>query len=696
MVNSVPPNSSSIVPANNQNFEIFSLIWLDQDVESQYIQNAENKLRSNINLIKKFLYVKKCQQYVEDLSPADRVVMIVSGGLGQQIVPSIHKLRQVISIYVYCMNKERNKRWSKYFTKVKGVINEVDELVSQINTDRQIQRNLDEPFSHNLFNVNCGNGTSTSDINGKFIFSQVLIDCILRIKSNEEDKNELITCCKQYYAGSCMTMNHLDEFEKTYSPDKVLWWYSRESFFYNVLNRALRNENIHIIFLFREFISDIYHQLKEYQVKTPITTYRCQLMSSDELKTMKASVGHFISVNSFFSTSASAKEARSFIHTFFIRDNLEPVLFEFNGEFEVVLCLVLYFVWTAEDAHGLKEVFLHIKKQYSEEDVNLGTCAKLLWKLGKFNLAELYYMRFLKMFPPNDPLVGKIYENLCELASQTGDYDKSIDLHKKCIEHEKLNRLGCSIDGHNASHHIVFPTIPVNARWAQHGVTVAGELQNDDMTYQLCLPYSFCIDDDSQTMIIADYGNDRIVQLKMNSRNGEILAGGGGVGTQLDQLNQPTDVIIDKKTNSLIICDRQNRRYLRWSLSKGTVQGEILFDNIRCWGLAIDDQNNVYISDTEKHAVIRYTMNDKNGTIVAGGQGRGAALNQLNNPTYIFVDQQQNVYVSERGNHRVTKWKKGASQGIVVAGGHGQGKLLTQVSQPEGLFVDTSGTCNDK
>ncbi|CAF4676362.1 unnamed protein product, partial [Rotaria socialis] len=172
----------------------------------------------------------------------------------------------------------------------------------------------------------------------------------------------------------------------------------------------------------------------------------------------------------------------------------------------------------------------------------------------------------------------------------------------------------------------------------------------------------------------------------------EILAGGGGVGTQLDQLNQPTDVIIDKKTNSLIICDRQNRRCLRWSLSKGTVQGEILFDNIRCWGLAIDDQNNVYISDTEKHAVIRYTMDDKNGTIVAGGQGRGAALNQLNNPTYIFVDQQQNVYVSERGNHRVTKWKKGASQGIVVAGGHGQGKLLTQVSQPEGLFVDTSGT----
>ncbi|CAF5191951.1 unnamed protein product, partial [Rotaria magnacalcarata] len=120
------------------------------------------------------------------------------------------------------------------------------------------------------------------------------------------------------------------------------------------------------------------------------------------------------------------------------------------------------------------------------------------------------------------------------------------------------------------------------------------------------------------------------------------------------------------------MCDRQNRRCLQWSLSKGTVQGKILFDNIR--------------------SVLRCTLNDKNCTIVAGGRGRGAALNQLNNPTYIFVDQQQNVYVSERGNHRVTKWEKGASHGTVVAGGHGQGKMLTQVSQPEGLFVDTSGT----
>ena len=32
----------------------------------------------------------------------------------------------------------------------------------------------------------------------------------------------------------------------------------------------------------------------------------------------------------------------------------------------------------------------------------------------------------------------------------------------------------------------------------------------------------------------------------------------------MDQLNRPTDVIVDKKNDSLIICDQGNRRVVRW------------------------------------------------------------------------------------------------------------------------------------
>ncbi|CAF1281585.1 unnamed protein product [Rotaria sordida] len=178
----------------------------------------------------------------------------------------------------------------------------------------------------------------------------------------------------------------------------------------------------------------------------------------------------------------------------------------------------------------------------------------------------------------------------------------------------------------------------------------------------------------------------------MGDTNGQVVAGGNGQGNRLDQLNYPTDVLIDKETDSLIICDNWNRRVVRWSRRSGTTQGEILISNIRCWGLAMDDQRYLYISVTNKDEVRRYQIGDKNGTLVAGGNGEDTGLNQLNTPTYIFVDQQQTVYVSDRDNHRVTKWNKGAKEGVVVAGGQGEGNCLTQLSHPQGLFVDTFGT----
>ncbi|CAF4619998.1 unnamed protein product, partial [Rotaria socialis] len=102
----------------------------------------------------------------------------------------------------------------------------------------------------------------------------------------------------------------------------------------------------------------------------------------------------------------------------------------------------------------------------------------------------------------------------------------------------------------------------------------------------------------------------------------------------------PTDGLIDKATVSLLICE--GRRVVRWSRRSGTTQGEILIDNIYCFGVAMDDQRNLYVSDVAKHEVRRYQLGEKNGTLVAGGNGQGDGLNQLNDPRYLFVDRQQN------------------------------------------------------
>ena len=234
---------------------------------------------------------------------------------------------------------------------------------------------------------------------------------------------------------------------------------------------------------------------------------------------------------------------------------------------------------------------------------------------------------------------------------------------------------------------IFLPKINVNAQPMGKCVTVAGGHGQGCSDNQLNSPEGLRLVDD-ETLLIADTGNARIIQWKIGDDKGIVIAGGHGIGNGLNQFKTPTNMLIEKESNSLIICDWGNERLMRWSLLSDTTEGEVLLDNIQCNGIAMDYQGYLYISDTKNHAVIRYRIGEKERTVVAGGNEKGPGLHQFNFPTYLFVDQEQSVYVSDSSNYRVMKWDKDASEGKVVAGGQGRGHGLSQVWYPQGLFVD--------
>ncbi|CAF1209428.1 unnamed protein product, partial [Rotaria magnacalcarata] len=101
--------------------------------------------------------------------------------------------------------------------------------------------------------------------------------------------------------------------------------------------------------------------------------------------------------------------------------------------------------------------------------------------------------------------------------------------------------------------------IPANAKWSQNGVTIAGGNGAGCATNQLYYPYGLFVDD-NQTVVIADCWNHRIMQWKNgDTTNGHVVAGGNGAGNGLHQFYYPADVLIDKETDSLIICDANSR-----------------------------------------------------------------------------------------------------------------------------------------
>lgn len=352
---------------------------------------------------------------------------------------------------------------------------------------------VEEPLLFKFFSTNSSAGESTTGVNGQFVFSQVLIDCLLRLKSTQRDKQELMSRCQELYDDDSVELDNLRDFQNDYSPNHVLWWYTRESFFYRTLNTALRKQNIHMMFLFREYISDIHHQLKKYQSKDRLQVYRGQMISSEELKVLQKSSGQFISVNSFFSTSTDAQYALSFLSASSDENTLAAVLFiidaapnkiitksfanisaysEYKDESEVLFMLGTIFhlnsvdfnndlqVWCiqmtlcSDDEHDLKQVLIDIKQQLGSGETNLRILGKVLWEMGRFDLAEKYLIRLLDELPPNDPLLGDLYTDLGKVASQTGDLDKSMEWRQKAIAFKNQNPSGSSPNIHetNNSH----------------------------------------------------------------------------------------------------------------------------------------------------------------------------------------------------------------------------------------------------
>jgi len=102
----------------DENFEIYSIIWLDASIDSEENLHAQEKLRSAINYLQTFDKLDECEKYIQSVSSEDRIVLIVSGHFSQKLIPQIHHLRQISSIYIYCSNKEFHQQSNKQYKKV--------------------------------------------------------------------------------------------------------------------------------------------------------------------------------------------------------------------------------------------------------------------------------------------------------------------------------------------------------------------------------------------------------------------------------------------------------------------------------------------------------------------------------------------------------------------------------------------------
>ena len=110
-----------VMSLEETNLELRRLIWLDKFCDAtQENREIQDKLRSIINCLVTFDNYQSFEYFLKHQikDQEEKILLIVSGQLGQEIIENIHQHKQIISILVFCGNKQKNELWAKNYPKV--------------------------------------------------------------------------------------------------------------------------------------------------------------------------------------------------------------------------------------------------------------------------------------------------------------------------------------------------------------------------------------------------------------------------------------------------------------------------------------------------------------------------------------------------------------------------------------------------
>ncbi|CAF2758215.1 unnamed protein product [Rotaria sp. Silwood2] len=125
--------SREVASSAGSSAKSFHLIWLADEVEEIKKKSPQS-----------FTYLQGIFGSFEVFSQSDlgvnflfentnkKIVMIVSGGFGQNTVPAIHDMPQLKSIFIFCHKVAYHEQWAKGYLKVKGVFNKIDTLCQAV------------------------------------------------------------------------------------------------------------------------------------------------------------------------------------------------------------------------------------------------------------------------------------------------------------------------------------------------------------------------------------------------------------------------------------------------------------------------------------------------------------------------------------------------------------------------------------
>ncbi|CAF1279046.1 unnamed protein product [Adineta ricciae] len=299
------------------------------------------------------------------------------------------------------------------------------------------------------------------------------------MKHDKQAIKDLANYCRPLYCGNIDGEETIKEFELTYQPDQAIWWYTRECFTYQMLNRALRTLDAEVIINMGFFIHDLckqiqqlhHQQVSSYKGK-PFIVYRGQRLSKADFEKFSKTTGGLLSFNNFLSTSQKREKSLEFIPlglddpdkmSILFVITVDPNIFTtpfasvgdlgyFKDEAEILFSMHSVFrIGTVKQRADKNNLYCEVQLQLTADDdpqlrvltkrmeseVQGGTgwerLGRILFKIRQLDKAEELYTMLLEQTCDKSDR-AHYYHQLGNLKHNQVDYKMAIEYYEKALE----------------------------------------------------------------------------------------------------------------------------------------------------------------------------------------------------------------------------------------------------------------------
>ncbi|CAF0899213.1 unnamed protein product [Adineta steineri] len=470
----VPESAEGRRRINIQQMQNVLLIWLDSNIDetNHDCQNTITKLRRAVNDINTYTNGNQCLEFIQTIVDK-KICMIISGSLGQHIVPRVHNTSQVDSIFIFCGNKKYHEQWTKDWPKIKGVFTNITPICEALKeAAHQCEQNA-IPMSF------VGTNKKLDQLDPSFMYTQIIKEILLSIKFEMKHINDYLSYCRDAFEGNTKELKNIQQLESQYHNKTPIYWYTCQMFLYPMLNRALRLMDGDIITHMGFFIGDLHRQIEQLHKEqyagttaaNTFTVYRGQGLSTEDFEQMSKTKGGLISFNNFLSTSKVCNISLRFAQNATINPDQVGVLFmikinptrtttpfasiagisDFQKEEEVLFSMHSVFriqdikqmsgnnhlyevnlVLTADNDPELSRLTDYIQKASFSGSEGWYSLGSVLYKMGQLDKAKDIYQVLLDQ-TKDDKNRAPIYGQLGLIKKDQGKYKEALTFCEKSL-----------------------------------------------------------------------------------------------------------------------------------------------------------------------------------------------------------------------------------------------------------------------